>query len=584
MKDMQAAMAKAQKSSYLKGGESPELLHLCVGQVLDRSADRFPQRPGLVVRHQNKRYTYAELRDEVNRVARALMALGISKGDRVGLWATNCSEWVLLQFATAKIGAILVNMNLRYRAHELQYALKQSECQSLFLIRGFRDCDYVETLFTLAPESRASEPGDFACARLPNLCNVVFIPANADDRTPDAMFSWDALLQLADSITPEQLREREASLDPHDPINIQYTSGTTGSPKGATLSHHSIVNNGLLIGNAMKMTERDSICIPVPFYHCFGMVLGNMNCVVAGAAMVIPADYFDPLATLTTIHEERCTAVHGVPTMFIAELDHPRFREFDLSSLRTGIMAGSSCPIELMRRVVEEMHCSELTIAYGLTECSPVITQTSTDDPLEIRVASVGRALPHTEVKIVDPQTGETVPIDTNGELCARGYMVMNGYYNDPQSTAETIDSDGWLHTGDVAVVDDDGYFRITGRIKEMIIRGGENIYPREIEEFLHQCPSIADVQVIGIPDAKYGEDVMAWVKLREGAQFGEEDVKCFCKGKIADFKIPHHVKFVDDFPLTVTGKVQKFRMREIAVQEMGLEYIAGHQKITGHP
>ncbi len=581
---MHAAVAKAESLSYFRGVEDPALLHLCVGQALDRSADRFPDRPALIVRHQNKRYTYAALRDEVNRVARALMALGIKKGDRVGVWATNCAEWVLLQFATAKIGAILVNMNLRYRAHELQYALKQSECQSLFLIRGFRDCDYVETLFTLAPECRVSKPGAFNSAGLPHLRNLVFIPASRSDQTPEAMFSWDALLELSTQVSPSQLSEREASLDPHDPINIQYTSGTTGSPKGATLSHYSIVNNGLLIGNAMRMTEQDSICIPVPFYHCFGMVLGNMNCVVAGAAMVIPADYFDPLATLSTIHEERCTAVHGVPTMFIAELDHPRFREFDVTSLRTGIMAGSSCPIELMRRVVSEMHCSELTIAYGLTECSPVITQTSTDDPLEIRVASVGRALPHTEVKIVDVQTGETVATGENGELCARGYMVMNGYYNDPQGTAEAIDAEGWLHTGDVAVVDDAGYFKITGRIKEMIIRGGENIYPREIEEFLHHCPAIADVQVVGIPDAKYGEEVMAWVKLREGAELTYDDIKAFCKGRIADFKIPRHVKFVNDFPLTVTGKVQKFRMREIAVSEMGLQDVASHQKITGHP
>lgn len=581
---MHAAVANPENLSYFSGDEHPALLDLCIGQVLDRSAERFPQRPALIVCHQSRRYTYAELRDEVNRVARALMALGIAQGDRVGVWATNCAEWVLLQFATAKVGAILVNLNLRYRAHELQYALKQSECQSLFLIRGFRDCDYVETLFTLAPECRAGKPGMFGSARLPHLRNVVYLPASEGDRTPDAMFSWNAFLELSKRVAPEQLGEREASLNPHDPINIQYTSGTTGSPKGATLSHYSIVNNGLLIGNAMKMTERDSICIPVPFYHCFGMVLGNMNCVVAGAAMVIPAEYFDPLATLATIHEERCTAVHGVPTMFIAELDHPRFRDFDVSSLRTGIMAGSSCPIELMKRVVDEMHCGELTIAYGLTECSPVITQTSTDDPLEIRVATVGRALPHTEVKIVDPQTGEIVPPGTNGELCARGYMVMNGYYNDPQSTAETIDSGGWLRTGDVAVADDEGYFRITGRIKEMIIRGGENIYPREIEEFLHQCPAIADVQVIGIPDTKYGEEVMAWVKLRDGAEFTDEDLKRFCKGRIADFKIPRHVKFVDEFPLTVTGKVQKFRMREIVVDQMGLQAVAGHQRMTGHP
>ncbi|HYH00250.1 MAG TPA: AMP-binding protein [Terriglobales bacterium] len=577
---MATVTAPSPKSSYSKGASTPALLNLCVGQALDRSAERFPDRPGLIVRHQHVRLTYSQLKAEVDRVARGLMALGIQKGDRVGVWATNCAEWVLLQFATAKVGAILVNLNLRYRAHELQYALTQSECQTLFLIRGFRDCDYIESLFTIAPESRNSEPCHFGSASLPYLKNVIFIGQDS----PSSMLAWDRFVEMAESVTPESLRKREATLDPHDPINIQYTSGTTGFPKGATLSHYSIVNNGLLIGNAMKMTENDSICIPVPFYHCFGMVLGNMNCVVAGATMVIPAEYFDPLATLQAIHEERCTAVHGVPTMFIAELDHPNFRDFDVTCLRTGIMAGSSCPIELMRRVVREMHCSELTIAYGLTECSPVITQTSTDDPLEIRVSSVGRALPHTEVKIVDPQTGETLPVGSNGELCARGYMVMNGYYNDPKSTAETIDGDGWLHTGDVAVADEDGYYKITGRIKEMIIRGGENIYPREIEEFLYKCPGIAEAQVVGIPDTRLGEDVMAWVKPKEGAVLSEEGIRRFCKGKIADFKIPRHIKFVDSFPMTVTGKVQKFIMREISVRKMGLEGVAATQTITGHP
>jgi fatty-acyl-CoA synthase len=575
-----SSAVQPQFPSYFKGQDSPALLNFCIGQALDRSAEKFPDRPALVVRHQGIRYTYAELRREVERAARALIALGVKKGDRVGVWSTNNAEWVVMQFATAKAGAILVNLNLRYRAHELKYALRQSECQTLFLIRGFRDCDYVESLFTLSPESRHSQPEDFDSTSLPDLKRVIFIGPD----TPSAMYAWHDFLKMADDVSEQKLREREATLHPHDPINLQYTSGTTGFPKGATLSHYSIVNNGMLIGAAMKMTDQDSICIPVPFYHCFGMVLGNMNCVVAGAAMVIPAEYFDPLVTLQAVHEERCTALHGVPTMFIAELGHERFREFDLSCLRTGIMAGSSCPIELMRRVVDEMHCSELTIAYGLTECSPVITQTSTDDPLELRVTTVGRALAHTEVKIVDPQTGATVPVGTNGELCGRGYMVMNGYYNDPKATAETIDAEGWLHTGDVATVDENGYFRITGRIKEMIIRGGENIYPREIEEFLYQCPGIADAQVIGIPDVRLGEDVMAWVKLKEGAELTEEQVRRFCKGKIADFKIPRHVKFVDSFPMTVTGKIQKFLMREVSVREMGLEGIAATQRITGHP
>ena len=555
------------------------MLNLTIGQALDRTAERYPDSMGLIVRHQGLRYTYAELRDAVNCVARGLMALGIKKGDRVGIWATNCAEWVLLQFATAKIGAILVNMNLRYRAHELKYALRQSECQSLFLIQGFHDCNYVETLFSLSPDSVSSKPGNFNSAQLPHLKDVIFIGSN----TPSAMLAWNTMLEMGDSVSEAQLREREASLDAHDRINIQYTSGTTGFPKGASLSHHNIVNNALLIGTNMKMGPGESICIPVPFYHCFGMVLGNMNCVVTGATMVIPAEYFDPLSTLQAVAEERCTAVHGVPTMFIAELEHPRFNEFDLTCLRTGIMAGSSCPIELMRRVVDKMHCSELTIVYGLTEASPGITQTSPDDPLELKVTTVGKPFSHTEVKLTDPQTGATVPVGQVGEICTRGYCVMDGYYNDAKATAETIEPDGWLHTGDLAVADENGYFRITGRIKEMIIRGGENIYPREIEEYLRNMPEVSDVQVFGIPDVKYGEEAVAWIILRQGRTLTEDQVKAFCKGTIASFKIPRYVRFVTSFPMTVSGKIQKFKMRESAVKEMGLEGIAETLKITGH-
>jgi fatty-acyl-CoA synthase len=551
--------------SYARGGETPALLDLCIGQVVDRNAQRFPDRPALIARQSNQRFTWAEFHREIERLGRALMAIGVKKGDRVGMWATNNAEWVLTQFATAKIGAVLVNMNLRFRSHELQYALTQSECQTLIMIHGFRDCDYVETLFSIAPESRTSKPCEFNASELPDLKNVIFIGENP----PSAMLPWDELMAKADQVSEQELREREATLNQRDPINIQYTSGTTGRPRGATLSHRGVVNNGLLIGNSMKLTEMDSVCIPVPFYHCFGMVLANMSCLVAAAAMVIPAEYFDPIATLQTVHDERCTALYGVPTMFIAELHHPEFHRFDLTSLRTGIMAGSNCPIELMRRVTDEMHIPELTICYGLTESSPVITQTTTDDSLEIRVTTVGRALPHTEVKLVDPQTGKIVPRGKVGELCTRGYLVMNGYYNDPEATAQTIESDGWLHSGDLATLDENGYFRITGRIKEMIIRGGENIYPREIEEYLHTCPQIADVQVIGIPSEKYGEDVMAWIQLKRGAKMTVEEVQQFCKGKIADFKIPHHIRFVDSFPMTVTGKIQKFRMREIAVAEM---------------
>jgi fatty-acyl-CoA synthase len=532
--------------------------------MLDRTAAAFPNQPALVTRNTDERFTWAELHAEVERLARALMAIGIEKGDRVGIWATNRTEWVLTQFATAKIGAILVNLNIRYRAHEVEYALKQSECQTLILIRGFHDCDYVESLFSIAPSLAAGRSGTLQADELPHLSNVIFI----GDDPPPSMLPWRELMDKAGQTSMERLRQREASLSCHDGINIQYTSGTTGFPKGATLSHYNVVNNGLLISDTMKLTERDSICIPVPFYHCFGMVLANMSCLASGAAMVVPSESFDPLETLRTVQEERCTAIYGVPTMFIAEFNHPQFAEFDLTSLRTGIMAGSSCPIELMRRVVDEMHCSQLTTVYGLTESSPGMTQTRTGDSLQIRVTTVGRALPHTEVRIVNPKTGALLPRGTIGEICTRGYLVMKGYYNDPKSTAQAIEPDGWLHTGDLGVMDDAGYIRITGRIKELIIRGGENIYPREIEEFLHTCPAVADVQVIGIPDAKYGEEVMAWIKLKRGATFTEQDVKDFCKGQIANYKVPRHVRFVDSFPMTGSGKVQKFRMREISMAE----------------
>jgi fatty-acyl-CoA synthase len=532
--------------------------------MLDRTAAAFPTRRALVTRHKHERLTWADLHLEVERLARALIAIGIEKGDRVGIWATNRTEWVLTQFATAKIGAILVTLNIRYRAHELEYALRQSECQTLILIRGFHDCDYVESLFSIAPQLAEGRSGSLKARQLPHLSNVIFIGEDA----PPSMFPWRDLLAMAGQTSLERLREREASLSCHDAINIQYTSGTTGFPKGATLSHSNVVNNGLLISHTMKLTERDSVCIPVPFYHCFGMVLANMSCLASGAAMVLPSEAFDPFETLRTVQEERCTAIYGVPTMFIAKFHHPQFQEFDLTSLRTGIMAGSSCPIELMRRVVEEMHCRQMTTVYGLTESSPGMTQTRTGDSLQLRVTTVGPALPHTEIKIVNPKTGAVVPRGMIGEICTRGYLVMKGYYNDAQSTAEAIEPDGWLHSGDLGVMTDDGYIRITGRIKEMIIRGGENIYPREIEEFLHTCPAIADVQVIGIPDAKYGEEVMAWVKLKRGATLAEQDVKNFCKGQIANFKIPRYVRFVDSFPMTGSGKIQKFRMREITLAE----------------
>jgi fatty-acyl-CoA synthase len=548
-------------------GTSP-LAGLTVGELLDRTAARFPERPALIVRHQNKRYTYQEFLREVERAARGLLRLGVQKGDRVGIWSTNYAEWVLTQFATMKIGAILVNLNPAYGTVEFEHAVQQSGCSTLVMTQGFRGRDYPATLFEICPEAATSAPGALESAMLPNLRNLIFI----GDDAPRSMIAWNGLLEMGESVPADALRARAATLEFDDPINIQHTSGTTGSPKGALLSHHNLVNNGLLIGQGMRFTCEDKLCIPVPFYHCFGMVLSNMVCVAHGAAMVAPADYFNALATLEAIAEERCTAVHGVPTMFIAELEHPRFHEFDLTSLRTGIMAGSPCPIDVMRRVVREMHCSELTIVYGLTETSPGITQTTPDDPLELRVTTVGKPMAHTEIKIVDPRTGRIVPRGIQGELCARGYAVMKGYYQNPQATREAIDANGWLHSGDLATMNEDDYCKITGRSKDMIIRGGENIYPRDIEEFLYTHPAISEVQVIGIPDRKYGEQVMAWIKLKPGATSSPEAVREFCKGRIAHFKIPRYVKFVDSFPTTLNGKTQKYRMRETSIKEMGLE------------
>src|SRR6266568_2521203 len=554
-------------TSYSKGADNPPLIDLCIGEILDHVAARYPDSPALILRQENLRFTWKELQAEVERTARGLLALGFAKGDRVGIWATNVSQWVLMQFATARVGIVLVNLNLRFRAHELEFVLKQSGCKGLVMQPGFRDCDYVETLRHLAPELDTCLPGQLRAARLPQLREVVYIGANP----PDGMRGWETMMVQADRVSHADLRSRERSLNAHDTINIQYTSGTTGTPKGAELSHYNVANNGRFIGDSMKLTERDKVCIPVPFYHCFGMVLGNMACLTHGSAMVIPADFFDALATMQTIHEERCTAVYGVPTMFIAEFSHPQFKEFDFTSLRTGIMAGSLCPIELMRRVIRDMHCTELTICYGLTEASPVITQTTTEDTLERKVTTVGRALPHTEVKIVDPNTGEEVPLGANGELLTRGYLVMNGYHNDPVGTAATIEKDGWLHSGDIASMDEHGYVTITGRLKEMIIRGGENIYPREIEEFLYSYPGIKDAQVIGVPSDKYGEEVMAWIIPHEGVTLEAEAIQSFCREKIAGFKVPKYIKFVDSFPTTVTGKVQKFVMRQMAIEEMGL-------------
>src|SRR4051812_7206816 len=524
-----------------------------IGAAFDRTVARFGDREALVSRHQALRYTYAELAEAVDRVARGLLALGLEQGERVGIWAPNCAEWALVQFATAKLGIILVNINPAYRTSELEYALRQSGCRALVSSQAFKTSDYAAMVADVRPSVETLE-------------HVVFLDG------PD----WDGLLRAGESVSPGAVAERQAQTQFDDPINIQYTSGTTGFPKGATLSHHNILNNGHFVGRGCRYSEADRICIPVPFYHCFGMVMGNLSAISHGACMVIPAPAFEPVAVLEAVQEERCTSLYGVPTMFIAELEHERFGDFDLSSLRTGIMAGSPCPIETMRRVVAEMHMEEVTICYGMTETSPVSTQTGADDPLEKRVGTVGRVHPHVEVKVIDPVTERLVPRGDTGELCTRGYSVMLGYWEEPEKTAEAIDRGRWMHTGDLAVMDDEGYLRIVGRSKDMVIRGGENVYPREIEEFLYGHPDIADVQVIGVPDERFGEELMAWVRLRPGAEpLTAEGLREFCAGRLAHYKIPRYVKIVDEFPMTVTGKIRKVEMRQVSVSELGLESAA---------
>ncbi len=542
-------------------------LHFTMGQLLEDIARRYPDNDALVYPDRDLRYSYREFDAVCDRVAKGLLAMGVRKGDHVAIWATNVPEWVVLQFASAKIGAILVTVNTNYKAVELEYVLKQSDSTTLFLVQGFKDTDYVETLYSVVPELRDAKPGELQSQSLPFLKNVVFL----GDHDFAGMRRWSAIEALGQGVADDRLAAVKATLGEHEVINMQYTSGTTGFPKGVMLTHYNIINNGFNIGECMRFSENDRLCIPVPFFHCFGCVLGVLACVTHGSAMV-PVEIFNPEVVLRTIASERCTAVHGVPTMFIAELDHPNFNRYDLSSLRTGIMAGSPCPTEVMKRVIREMYMTEITIAYGQTESSPVITQTRTDDPLELRVATVGRALPDVEVKIVDIETGETLSPGRQGELCTRGYLVMKGYYKMPDETARVIDADGWLHTGDLAVMDENGYCKITGRIKNMIIRGGENIYPREIEEFLYTYPKVADVQVYGVPDAKYGEQVMAAIKLKENTSATAEDIINFCRGSIANYKVPRYVKFVDEFPMTASGKIQKFKLREMAIKELNLE------------
>jgi fatty-acyl-CoA synthase len=554
-------------TSYVHGVSRTPLIGATVGVLFDRTVEQWPDNPALVIRHQNLRWSYRELQSEVDALAAGLIALGLAPGDRLGIWSPNNAEWVVTQFATAKAGIILVNINPAYRLPELEYALNKTGCKVLITASRFKTSDYIGMLHELMPELQQAKPGELAAARVPDLRTVIALGGERGA----GMLDYGEIQSLAGKGQEQRLGALAAELQFDDPINIQFTSGTTGAPKAATLTHHNIVNNAYFVGETMELSAQDRLCIPVPMYHCFGMVLGTLTAVAHGAAMVFPAEGFDPLEVLETVQAERCTALHGVPTMFIAELDHPEFERFDLSALRTGIIAGAPCPIELMKRLVGEMHLKEITIAYGMTETGPVSFETSVHDPLERRVTTVGRVLPHTEVKIVDDQ-GRVVPAGTPGELLTRGYCVMPGYWEDPEKTAEAVDAARWIRSGDIATLDAEGYCNIVGRLKDMLIRGGENIFPREIEEFLYTHPKIEEVQVIGVPDPKYGEEVCAWIKLHAGEGLSAEEVRGFCKGHIAHFKIPRYIKFVEAFPMTVTGKIQKYVMREQMAEELGLK------------
>ncbi|MDP3897043.1 MAG: AMP-binding protein [Mesorhizobium sp.] len=552
--------------SHVRGDRSALLLDLTIPQLLARAVGNFGPREAAVFPAQGKRFTWAELGDAVDRFAAGLAKLGLVKGERIGIWSPNRWEWLVTQFATARIGLILVNINPAYRLYELEYSLNKVGCRALILAASFKTSDYLAMIAELAPELGACAPGRLKSARLPNLTTVI----RMGDEASAGMFNVAEIMAMADPAGLAGLDAITESLDPDDAINIQFTSGTTGAPKGATLTHRNIVNNGNLVTATIDFTENDRLCIPVPFYHCFGMVMGTLGCVSKGAAMVFPSEAFDPGACLASVQAEKCTGLYGVPTMFVAMLDHPDFRSFDLSSLRTGIMAGSPCPVEVMKRVVSQMHMSQVTIAYGMTETSPVSFQSHTGDTLERRVSTVGRVHPHVEVKIVD-ETGATVPVGVAGELCTRGYSVMRGYWDDPEKTAEAIDADGWMHTGDLATIDAEGYGNIVGRVKDMVIRGGENVYPREVEEFLYRHPKIREVQVFGVPDARYGEELCAWVVPLPGEQPTEDEIREFCRGQIAHYKIPRYVRLRAELPMTVTGKAQKFLMREAMVEELGL-------------
>ena len=550
--------------SYYCGASDSQIIYETIGKYFDVTCAANPDGDALVVRHQGIRLTYSQLREKVDQLATGLLALGIAPGVRVGIWGPNSCEWVLVQLATAKIGAIMVCINPAYRTYELEYALNKVECDTIITAEQFKSSDYLGMLQTLAPELADCEPCALQSKTLPHLKRVI----RMGKEKSQGMLNFDDVCAMGAAEHHARLTELAAELRPDDAINIQFTSGTTGNPKGATLSHCNILNNGYLTGAAMGLSPQDRLCIPVPLYHCFGMVLSVLACVAHGSTMVFPGEAFDPLDTLKTVQEERCTALHGVPTMFIMELDHPEFSSFDMSSLRTGIMAGAPCPVEVMRRLISEMHMKDILIGYGQTEVSPINNMTLPDDSLERRTETVGRAVPWVEIKVID-ESGRVVPIGEKGEICTRGYSVMQGYWNDPERTAETIDGGGWLHSGDLAVMDQDGYVQIVGRIKDMIIRGGENIYPREIEEFLYQHPAISEAQVFGVPDEKMGEEVCAWIQLNAGQKLSVDDVKDYCRDKITHFKIPRYIDFVDEYPMTVTGKIQKFVMRDTMTERL---------------
>ena len=554
------------KPSYVCGTSSKPLLYKTVGVALEDAASRWGERPALIVRHQNLRWSYRELNEAADRFAAGLVKLGLQPGDRVGIWSPNRYEWVLTQFATAKAGLILVNVNPAYRIAELEFALNKVGCKALILAPSFKSSDYIGMLRQLAPELATCAVGDLQAARLPTLRTVIL----TDDARVPGFMPFRSVETSGAAVERERLNELRGLLQPEDPINIQFTSGTTGLPKGATLSHHNIVNNGYFVASHMAFSHEDSLCIPVPLYHCFGMVMAVLGCVTHGAAMIFPSEAFEPGAVLEAVAAEKCTALYGVPTMFIAELDHPEFRNHDLGSLRTGVMAGAPCPVEVMKRVIADMHMREVTIAYGMTETSPVSFQSRNDDSLERRVSTVGRIHPHLEVKIIDAE-GRVVPRGERGELLTRGYSVMTGYWDDAERTRQAVDEQGWMHTGDLAVIDAEGYCNIAGRVKDLIIRGGENVSPREVEEFLYRHPQIQDVQVFGIPDQRYGEVVCAWIRLKGADPCDADAIRAFCRDQIAHFKVPTHIRFVEQFPMTITGKIQKFIMREQMIVELQL-------------